>query len=75
MVVSAFRHFYPKAQERFPALAELPHMNPYKALLLSGAICKSTCKTNIENVLKARFVDLIWQLLYWKVRHWLLVFV
>lgn len=32
-------HFYPNADERFPALLELPHLKPLRALLLSGAIC------------------------------------
>ncbi|KAI6122806.1 hypothetical protein EV401DRAFT_1318071 [Pisolithus croceorrhizus] len=35
---TVIRHFYPNAQERFPALAQLPHLNPSHALLLSGAI-------------------------------------
>ena len=33
------RHFYPDAHVRFPALAQLPHLDPLKALLLSGGIC------------------------------------
>jgi hypothetical protein len=33
-------HFYPNAGERFPALLELPHLQPLRALLLSGAICE-----------------------------------
>ncbi|KAF7331769.1 hypothetical protein MKEN_00056800 [Mycena kentingensis (nom. inval.)] len=35
---TVIRHFYPNAAARFPALAELPHLNPLRALLLSGAI-------------------------------------
>lgn len=35
---TVIRHFYPNAQERFPALAQLPHLNPGQALLLSGVI-------------------------------------
>lgn len=35
---TVIRHFYPNAQERFPALAQLPHLNPGHALLLSGVI-------------------------------------
>lgn len=38
---SVNRHFYPNAEERFPALSELPHLQPLRALLLSGIICKS----------------------------------
>jgi hypothetical protein len=33
------RHFYPDAAERFPALTVLPHLEPVRALLLSGGIC------------------------------------
>lgn len=32
-------HFYPNAEARFPALEQLPHLEPVKALLLSGFIC------------------------------------
>ncbi|KAF8826666.1 hypothetical protein HHX47_DHR5000109 [Lentinula edodes] len=35
---TVIRHFYPNADERFPALRELPHLNPLHALLLSGGI-------------------------------------
>ncbi|KAJ7067952.1 hypothetical protein C8F01DRAFT_583113 [Mycena amicta] len=35
---TVIRHFYPGAAERFPALRELPHLNPLRALLLSGVI-------------------------------------
>ncbi|KAI0039118.1 hypothetical protein FA95DRAFT_1567340 [Auriscalpium vulgare] len=35
---TVIRHFYPGAPERFPALKELPHLNPWRALLLSGVI-------------------------------------
>jgi len=32
------RHHYPNAEQRFPALAEVPHLKPFRALLLSGII-------------------------------------
>lgn len=35
------RHFYPDAAERFPALLEVPHLQPMRALLLTGGICKA----------------------------------
>ncbi|KAG1715981.1 hypothetical protein ID866_1205 [Astraeus odoratus] len=35
---TVIRHFYPNAQERFPALAQMPHLKPGRALLLSGVI-------------------------------------
>lgn len=35
---TVIRHFYPNAQERFPALTQLPHLHPGHALLLSGVI-------------------------------------
>ncbi|KAF9535064.1 hypothetical protein CPB83DRAFT_227326 [Crepidotus variabilis] len=35
---TVIRHFYPNAQDRFPALLEVPHLNPWKALALSGGI-------------------------------------
>ena len=38
---TVIRHFYPGAEERYPALKELPHLHPIKAILLSGGICKS----------------------------------
>ena len=34
------RHFYPGAEERFPALLEVPHMSPLYAISLSGFICE-----------------------------------
>ena len=34
------RHYYPDGQTRFPALREVPHLQPFRALLLSGIICK-----------------------------------
>lgn len=34
------RHFYPNAEQRFPALAQLPYLSPIKALLISGGICE-----------------------------------
>ena len=60
-----FRHYYPNAEQRFPALAELPHLDPFRAMLLSGIICTSSeyC-TYCASLM--RTVDLIWQLLYWK---------
>ncbi|THV05350.1 hypothetical protein K435DRAFT_790173 [Dendrothele bispora CBS 962.96] len=38
LVFTVIRHFYPNAEERFPALKELPHLNPWNALLISGGI-------------------------------------
>ncbi|EIM88150.1 uncharacterized protein STEHIDRAFT_138578 [Stereum hirsutum FP-91666 SS1] len=38
LVFTVIRHYYPGATERFPALKELPHLNPWKALLLSSLI-------------------------------------
>lgn len=35
---TVIRHFYTGAEERFPALKELPHLQPWRALLLSSAI-------------------------------------
>ncbi|KAF7313510.1 hypothetical protein HMN09_00506900 [Mycena chlorophos] len=35
---TVIRHFYPGAEHRFPALKELPHFNPLRALLLSGLV-------------------------------------
>ncbi|KZT27057.1 hypothetical protein NEOLEDRAFT_1089923 [Neolentinus lepideus HHB14362 ss-1] len=35
---TVIRHFYPNAESRFPALKELPHLQPVKALLFSGLI-------------------------------------
>ncbi|KAI0267402.1 hypothetical protein BC834DRAFT_871173 [Gloeopeniophorella convolvens] len=35
---TVIRHFYPGAEERFPALKELPHLQPWRALLLSSVI-------------------------------------
>ncbi|KAG6901886.1 hypothetical protein C0995_007011 [Termitomyces sp. Mi166 len=35
---TVIRHFYPNSVARFPALAELPHLQPLRALLLSGGI-------------------------------------
>ncbi|KAG6849635.1 hypothetical protein H0H93_006758 [Arthromyces matolae] len=35
---TVIRHFYPNAEARFPALAELPHLQPFRALLLSGGL-------------------------------------
>jgi hypothetical protein len=64
------RHFYPDAHLRFPALTELPHLDPLRALLLSGGICKSFVETCRLLDLISLVVDVIWQLLYWKV--WLL---
>ncbi|KAF5357674.1 hypothetical protein D9758_007406 [Tetrapyrgos nigripes] len=37
-VFTVIRHFYPNAEERFPALKELPHLNPLHALLISSGI-------------------------------------
>ncbi|KAI0347433.1 hypothetical protein BDW22DRAFT_1351871 [Trametopsis cervina] len=38
LVFTTIRHYYPNAEERFPALKELPHLHPFRALLLSGII-------------------------------------
>lgn len=38
LTFTVIRHFYPGAHDRFPALQELPYLNPYKALLLSSVI-------------------------------------
>ncbi|KLO06352.1 hypothetical protein SCHPADRAFT_882928 [Schizopora paradoxa] len=38
LVFTVIRHFYPNAEERFPALAEVPDLEPVKTLLLSGLI-------------------------------------
>lgn len=35
---TTIRHFYPNAEERFPALKELQHLQPWRALALSGMI-------------------------------------
>ncbi|KAM6495696.1 Protein of unknown function (DUF2838) domain containing protein [Amanita muscaria] len=35
---TVIRHFYPGAEQRFPALTKLPHLEPVNALLLSGGI-------------------------------------
>ncbi|KAF9468803.1 hypothetical protein BDZ94DRAFT_1244626 [Collybia nuda] len=35
---TVIRHFYPNAEQRFPALIELPHLQPIRALFLSGGI-------------------------------------
>ncbi|KAJ6567235.1 hypothetical protein DFH09DRAFT_1314348 [Mycena vulgaris] len=35
---TVIRHFYPGAEVRFPALLELAHLQPMRALLLSGGI-------------------------------------
>ncbi|KAI0722165.1 hypothetical protein C8T65DRAFT_628437 [Cerioporus squamosus] len=38
LVFSVIRHYYPDAPTRFPALRDVPHLQPFKALLLSGII-------------------------------------
>lgn len=35
---TTIRHYYPNSEQRFPALTELPHLNPIRALLFSSAI-------------------------------------
>ncbi|KAJ3772391.1 hypothetical protein FB446DRAFT_736792 [Lentinula raphanica] len=35
---TVIRHYYPNAEERFPALHEIQHLNPWRALLLSAGI-------------------------------------
>lgn len=39
VILSDNRHFYPNAERRFPALLELAHLQPMRAMLLSGIIC------------------------------------
>ena len=39
--LTLFRHFYPDATTRFPALARVPHLQPMPAFILSGLICMS----------------------------------
>lgn len=48
--LTCYSHFYPKPQvfDTFPALLELPHLKPFRSLLLSGAICKSTHLTYLH---------------------------
>lgn len=38
LTFTVIRHYYPGAEKRFPALTELPHMQPFRALLLSSII-------------------------------------
>ncbi|KAI0080689.1 hypothetical protein K474DRAFT_1589163 [Panus rudis PR-1116 ss-1] len=38
LTFSVIRHYYPDAQDRFPALKEVPHLQPFRALLLSTII-------------------------------------
>ncbi|KAI0650133.1 hypothetical protein C8Q79DRAFT_998052 [Trametes meyenii] len=38
LVFTVIRHYYPNAPARFPALRDVPHLQPFKALLLSGII-------------------------------------
>ncbi|KAL7282194.1 hypothetical protein ACG7TL_003663 [Trametes sanguinea] len=38
LVFTVIRHYYPGAHKRFPALREVPHMQPVTALLLSAII-------------------------------------
>ncbi|KDQ64961.1 hypothetical protein JAAARDRAFT_52883 [Jaapia argillacea MUCL 33604] len=35
---TVIRHFYPNAEERFPALAQVPHLNPLRAIFFSSII-------------------------------------
>ena len=56
------RHFYTDAQERFPALVKVPHMQPGKALLVSGLICRRL----IQWVINTQRVILIIQMLHGK---------
>ena len=63
--IQGTRHFYPNAEQRFPALLQVPTMNPLKALGISGGICTPGL-LEIESILTLA-ADLIWQLLYWKV--------
>ncbi|CAL1701595.1 unnamed protein product [Somion occarium] len=38
LTFTVIRHFYPNAQDRFPALKEVHHLPPFRALLLSSII-------------------------------------
>ncbi|KAI1789008.1 hypothetical protein LXA43DRAFT_600403 [Ganoderma leucocontextum] len=38
LVFSVIRHYYPDAKQRFPALRDVPQMQPFRALLLSSII-------------------------------------
>ena len=38
LVFTTIRHFYPDAETRFPALKQLPHMQPLQALAFSCAL-------------------------------------
>lgn len=62
------RHFYPDSVVRFPALAELPYLQPLRASLLSGGICQSFCFF-FNRLPLTHTIDVSWQLLYWKVCH------
>ena len=60
-------HFYPNAEARFPALTKLPHMEPVKALFLSGLICVYLLLTFVPPFhLTSPMSDMVWQALYWK---------
>ena len=64
-LIQITRHFYPDAEQRFPALLESPTLNPLKILLITGGTCTSYFEWR-ESMLTLA-TDLIWQLLYWKV--------
>ncbi|KAH8830578.1 hypothetical protein DL96DRAFT_953471 [Flagelloscypha sp. PMI_526] len=38
VVFTVIRHYYPNAEERFPALKDVPYLDPIKSILISGAI-------------------------------------
>nr|VWO99654.1 N/A [Ganoderma boninense] len=38
LVFSVIRHYYPDSKQRFPALRDVPHLQPFRALLLSSII-------------------------------------
>ncbi|TCD66833.1 hypothetical protein EIP91_000911 [Steccherinum ochraceum] len=38
LTFTVIRHYYPNPEERFPALAELPRLNPVRSLLLASII-------------------------------------
>ena len=62
---SEVRHYYPDAKHRFPALRDVPQMQPFRALLLSSIICEEFLILLWLQLIVQ--IDLIWQLLYWKV--------
>lgn len=39
-VMTVLRHFYPNAEQVYPALKELPHLNVWKSLVFSSIACE-----------------------------------